>query len=75
MYVSISDKIQQEIILKVCDVFAFYNIVLADMLDLNDSKPIRTSTVVFEKMSVSIRELLSLCPVLEGCLPYTVVCF
>jgi hypothetical protein len=54
MYVSISDKIQQEIILKVCDVFALYNIVLADMLDLNNSKPIRTRTLSNDMSTVEL---------------------
>jgi hypothetical protein len=53
-HASISDKIQQEIILKVCDVFAFYNIVLADMLDLNDSKPIRTRTLSNDMSTVEL---------------------
>ena len=33
MYTSIPDKIQQEIISNVDDVFIFYHIVLIDMLD------------------------------------------
>ena len=46
------DKIQQEIIL--CDVFAFYNIDLVDMLTLNNSKPIRTRTVSNDMSTVEL---------------------
>jgi hypothetical protein len=37
MYASILDKIQQEMISKVGDVFIFYHIVSIDMLDFKNS--------------------------------------
>jgi hypothetical protein len=61
MYASNSNKIQQEIISKVGDVFIFYHIVLTDMLDFKNSiwRLLRTWTLMYDMSIVDLMANIS----------------